>query len=65
MSDYRVVANVTELPNVIFGHRSLMWWGTLGFIMIEGTHALHLRGHLLLPRRNFGTGPRSTSPARL
>ena len=37
MSDYRVVANVTELPNVTFGHRSLMWWGTLGFIMIEGT----------------------------
>jgi len=29
--------DVTELPTVVFSHRSLMWWGTLGVMAIEGT----------------------------
>jgi cytochrome c oxidase subunit 3 len=29
--------NVADMPNVIFGHRSLIWWGTLGMMAIEGT----------------------------
>jgi cytochrome c oxidase subunit III len=29
--------DVSELPTVVFGHRSLMWWGTLGVMAIEGT----------------------------
>jgi cytochrome c oxidase subunit 3 len=33
----RSVLDVSGLPNYAFGHRSLMWWGTLGFIAIEGT----------------------------
>ena len=28
--------DVRELPTVVFGHRSLMWWGTLGMMAIEG-----------------------------
>lgn len=29
--------DVRELPSYVFGHRSLMWWGTWGIILIEGT----------------------------
>jgi len=28
--------DVTGLPNHAFGHQSLMWWGTLGVMAIEG-----------------------------
>ena len=29
--------DVSALPTVVFGHRSLMWWGTLWIMVIEGT----------------------------
>ncbi len=29
--------DVSGLPTVVFSHRSLMWWGTLGVMAIEGT----------------------------
>lgn len=32
----RAVLDVSELPEVVFGARDLMWWGTLGFVVIEG-----------------------------
>jgi cytochrome c oxidase subunit I+III len=28
--------DVSELPGYAFGHRTLMWWGTLGMIFTEG-----------------------------
>ena len=28
--------DVAHLPTVVFSHRSLMWWGTLGMMAIEG-----------------------------
>jgi heme/copper-type cytochrome/quinol oxidase subunit 3 len=31
------VLDVSQLPTYGFGHRSLLWWGTLGLILIEGT----------------------------
>jgi heme/copper-type cytochrome/quinol oxidase subunit 3 len=33
----RPVTNVADLPTTTFGHRSIAWWGTIGFIVIEGT----------------------------
>jgi cytochrome c oxidase subunit 3 len=33
----RQVLDVSGLPTYAFGHRSLMWWGTLGMILIEST----------------------------
>jgi heme/copper-type cytochrome/quinol oxidase subunit 3 len=57
MSDYRVVANVTELPSTVYGHRSLMWWGTLGFIMIEGSTLFICAVSYFYLRRNFETWP--------
>ena len=34
MRSTRIVADVARLPRTVFGHRSLMWWGTIGFIVI-------------------------------
>jgi heme/copper-type cytochrome/quinol oxidase subunit 3 len=35
--DNRFVLDVRELPTYGFGHRSLMWWSTMGLMLIEGT----------------------------
>ena len=31
------ILDVSQLPSFGFGQRSLMWWGTLGLVAIEGT----------------------------
>lgn len=33
---WHVVGDISDLPTVSFGKRSLLWWGTLGFMVIEG-----------------------------
>lgn len=33
----RPVLDVSTLPGGAFGPRSLMWWGTMGIVLIEGT----------------------------
>lgn len=35
--DDRFVLDVRDLPTYGFGHRSLMWWSTMGLMLIEGT----------------------------
>lgn len=53
----RIVADVSALPRTVFGHRSLMWWGTLGFIVIEGATLFVCAMSYLYVRRNFSTWP--------
>jgi heme/copper-type cytochrome/quinol oxidase subunit 3 len=36
MSERRREIDVSGLPSVVFGSKSLLWWGTLGFAVIEG-----------------------------
>jgi len=36
MSERRVL-DVSELPDSAFGHDGLIWWGTVGFMVIEGS----------------------------
>ena len=36
-SENSAALDVAELPSFAFGHRSPMWWGTMGMIAIEGT----------------------------
>jgi heme/copper-type cytochrome/quinol oxidase subunit 3 len=31
------VLDVSDLPSYAYGHRSILWWGTLGFCLIEAT----------------------------
>jgi heme/copper-type cytochrome/quinol oxidase subunit 3 len=33
----RAALDVSRLPTFAFGHRSILWWATLGMIAIEGT----------------------------
>lgn len=57
MTTPRAVLDLSALPTVTFGSRSLMWWGTMAFIVIEAwTLGLALFAYLYL-RHNFETWP--------
>lgn len=57
--------DVAGLPTVVFGHRSLMWWGTLGVMAIEGTvFALAVMAYFYL-RSHQETWPLSALPPDL
>jgi cytochrome c oxidase subunit III len=43
------IFDASGLPSYAFGHRGLMWWGTLGMIALEGTaFALAIAAYLYL-----------------
>jgi cytochrome c oxidase subunit III len=49
-----------------FGHRSLMWWGTLGLVLIEGTmFALAIGVYFYLRSRNTYWPPQNIAPPDL
>ena len=57
--------DVAELPTVVFGHRSLMWWGTLGMMAIESTvFGLAIMAYFYL-RSHQETWPISSLPPDL
>ena len=33
----RPVVDVSHLKDSAFGHKGLIWWGTVGYMVIEGT----------------------------
>ena len=44
--------DVSELPTYVYGHRGLIWWGTVGMIAIEGTvFALAIFAYLYIRSR--------------
>ena len=58
--------DVSKLPPGAFGHRSLMWWGTFGLILIEGTaFALVIGIYLYLWSHSSEWPPAHTPPPRL
>jgi heme/copper-type cytochrome/quinol oxidase subunit 3 len=57
MSGMRVELDVARLPTTTFGPRSHMWWGTLGFMLIEGTTLLVCIASYFYLRLNFPTWP--------
>lgn len=58
--------NVSGLPTVVFGHRSLIWWGTLGMMAIEGTmFAIVLASYFYLRTRVTDWPPGLMPPALL
>ena len=62
MRDERVVADVSELPSVVFGSRGIVWWGTVAFMVIEAfTMALTAATYLYL-RKNFDAWPPHRTP---
>jgi cytochrome c oxidase subunit III len=49
----RPLVDVSALPTHAFGHRSLMWWGTMGIVLIEGSaFALTIAMYFYLHGRN-------------
>jgi heme/copper-type cytochrome/quinol oxidase subunit 3 len=58
----RAVLDVSELPDVCFGPRDIMWWGTVGFMLIEGfTLALCAVVYVYL-QQNFAAWPPPGTP---
>lgn len=61
MSTQRTVFDASGLPTVIFGKRSLLWWGTIGFMMIEGfTLLLMVASYFYLRTNEFDWPPGRT-----
>jgi cytochrome c oxidase subunit III len=62
----RPLLDVSDLPNEAFGHRSALWWGTMGLIAIEGTmFALLITNYLYLKGRNDNWPPGVEPPELL
>jgi len=57
MTGMRIVGNVTHLPTTTFGHRTSMWWGTLGYVVIEGSTLLICAVAYVYFRKNFQSWP--------
>jgi cytochrome c oxidase subunit 3 len=62
MTPLRPADDVSALPTVTFGPRSLMWWGTLGFMTIEGLTTALLVGSYLYLRQNYEAWPPLRTP---
>ena len=53
----RMVIDLSNLPTVAFGKRSLSWWATSGFIAVEGTTLAVLLTAYLYLRTNYPEWP--------
>jgi cytochrome c oxidase subunit III len=61
MSEERKVLDVSGLPRVVFDHHNLLWWGTLGFVVIEGfTLVLMVASHFYLRINEYDWPPGRT-----
>jgi heme/copper-type cytochrome/quinol oxidase subunit 3 len=64
LEDGRVL-DISTLPTFAFGHRSPMWWGTMGLMLIEGTvFALTIMAYFYL-RSHASVWPMSRFPPEL
>jgi cytochrome c oxidase subunit I+III len=52
-----VVGNVAGLPTVVFGRRQIIWWGTIGFMIVETMTLVVCLASWFYIRRNFDTWP--------
>lgn len=62
MSAERRTLDVSHLPTVPFGHRSLLWWGTIGFATIEGFTLLLMVASYFYLRTNELQWPPGRTP---
>jgi heme/copper-type cytochrome/quinol oxidase subunit 3 len=56
------VIDLRELPEVVFGPRDLLWWGTLGFVIIEGFTLVLCAAVYVYLQQNFSTWPPRGTP---
>ena len=62
MRSIRPVLDVSRLPTVVFGHRNATWWGTIGFMLIEGTTLALVAASYLYVRKNYQAWPPERTP---
>ena len=62
MSEPRRVLDVSGLTTVPFGSRSLLWWGTVGFMVIEGFTLLLMAASYFYLRTNEFDWPPGRTP---
>jgi len=62
MRPLRPTGDVSELPTIVFGSRSLMWWATLGYMVVEGWTLALLVASYLYFRQNYTTWPPPRTP---
>ena len=58
----RTVLDVSKLPDIAFGPADIMWWGTLGFVVIEGFTLVLCAVVYLYLTQNFATWPPEGTP---
>ena len=58
----RSVMDLRALPDVVFGPRDIMWWGTLGFVLIEGFTLVLCAAAYVYITQNFSTWPPRNTP---
>jgi cytochrome c oxidase subunit III len=63
MSDQQTKIDVSKLPSVPFSQHSLVWWGTMGFILIEGFTLLLMGAAYFYLRINELEWPPGRTPA--
>jgi cytochrome c oxidase subunit 3 len=56
------VIDLRELPDVVFGARDIMWWGTLAFIVIEGFTLVLCAAAYVYLTQNYVTWPPEHTP---
>jgi cytochrome c oxidase subunit III len=56
------VVELSELPEVVFGPRDIMWWGTLGFMVIEGFTLVLCAASYVYLTQNYTTWPPEHTP---
>lgn len=54
--------DVSGLPSTTFGHRTITWWGTLGFMAAEGMTLIICAVAYLYVQRNFQVWPPRETP---
>lgn len=62
MSERPEELDVSGLPTTVFGHRSLPWWGTAGFMVIEGFTLLLMTAAYFYLRLNEYEWPPAGTP---
>ena len=59
----RKVLDVSTLPSYAFGHSGLIWWGTIGFMVIEGSmFVMGLVAYFFLRTRSAEWPPSAPDP---
>jgi heme/copper-type cytochrome/quinol oxidase subunit 3 len=54
--------NLAGLPSVVFGRRQVIWWGTLGFMVVEGVTLSATLATWFYVRQNFQEWPPPGTP---